>query len=76
MHKMSVQKKSFASSWAMYAFIYKYFLLGSWLENSGSEVLGVLTVFCMLFEILIVYMSNENTVPMKKIYTEKYLIIS
>lgn len=60
----------------MYAFIYKYFLLGSWLENSGREVLGVLTVFCMLFEILIVYMSNENTVPMKKIYTEKYLIIT
>lgn len=55
----------------MYAFIYKYFLLGSWLENSGSEVLGVLTVFCILFEILIVYMSNENTVPMKKIHTEK-----
>lgn len=39
-----------------------------------DEVLGVLTVFCILFEILIVYMSYGNTVPMKKIYTEKYLI--
>lgn len=39
-----------------------------------DEVFEVLTVFCILFEILIVYMSYENTVSMKKIYTEKYLI--